>query len=397
MNIRSTYIIIYSFVLLFPLHLIGQSSSSTQERLLKLTRISINENRCHDALNYLDSLENVPLSKEGEMETFSLRGKAYSLLALEENCRDSSNFDICSDYAEKTVIWFEKILNYTQKDELFHIYAQAELNRFYDNLITEGAAEFIKNNTQSASFFFRQAIYINHTDPIILRYSMIASELNQDFEKALEYSDMLLEVNYDSVEVYESRAFYYENLKNPKKAIQEVDKGLEKYPLHYSLVYRGLGICVREHWYNKGLSLILPLVKKFPSDEKALMNIGMLYESLEKPDLAMLYYTRAINVSPTRLDAYLNISQLQFMEAVKIQKVIMNWSTNKQKEKYKNIHKSELRKKAKFYLNLTYLNAKKAYLLDKENKDALTTYYNASLLLNRSKELKELEESLEVK
>ncbi|OHX67553.1 tetratricopeptide repeat protein [Flammeovirga pacifica] len=393
----NTLIIIQYLLVIFCSITFGQSSSSSQERLLKLSRYSINENRCNDALNYLDTLESISLTKEGEMEMFSLRAKSYSILALNEDCSDSTTIDVCTEYTENTIYWYQKILSYSDSSQLFYKYAKAELNRFYDNLITEGTAQFIKGNIIKASYFFKQAILINTTDPINLRYSMIAAELTQDYQKALDYSDLLLKVNYDSIEVFESRAFYYESLKNPKKAIEEVDKGLKKYPIHYSLVYRGLGICVREHWYNKGLSLILPLIEKYPYDEKSLMNVGMLYESLGNPNKAMLFYTRAINVSPTRLDSYLNISQLQFIEAMKIQKVIMNWNSNKQKEEYKNVHKSDLRKKAKFYLNLTYLNAKKAYLLDKENKEALTTYYNASLLLKRSKELKDLEESLEVK
>ncbi|WP_281616282.1 hypothetical protein [Flammeovirga sp. SubArs3] len=394
MSIRSLFI--YSVLILCVYNSYTQAQSITwQEKYLKLARISINENRCHDALRYLDSLQQATLTREGELEAITLVAKSYGILALEPSCSETDNFGVCSEYVTETINNYNLILQKTDIGEIFNQFTKAELDRFYDNLITAGANQFITQNFQGAAFYFDQALLVNSDDPINCRYGMIANELCNNYDKALEYSNMLLDLNYDSINVYESRSLYYEQLKAPQKAIEEVENGLAKHPVNYKLTYRGIGICVRNKWFNKAIDLIDPILKKYPFDERTLMTAGMLSEAVQDHKKAIFYYVRAANISPTRFDAYMSLSQVQFNEAIKLQKILMNWNNNKKKPEYKNVHKSDLRKESKFYLELTVKNASEASRLNKEDKESLTTKYNALLLLNRTKELKDVEETLD--
>lgn len=366
-----------------------------QETNLKYARLAINENKPKEALKYLEVLLNKNLTREGEMEVIALLGKTYSILSLNESCSDNNNHELCEQYVSSTFYWYEQILKTTDKEEIFHQYTSAELDRFYENLLTRGVNEFLDENFTSSSFFFTQAFSINNDDIVSCRYGMISNEFDGNYIKALTYSDRLLELKYDSTEVYESRAFYYEQLQQPDLALKEVENGLNKYPSQFSLIYRGVGICVREKWYERALRILEPYLDKNPFDNKTLIATGMVYEQLGNDSKAIYCYTRAIIANEYSFDAYFNLGQIQFRKAIQQQKLLVNWTQLKKKEKYKDVHKSDIKKTVKFYLEQCELNLRKAETLDAENLEVINTLRSTLVLLNKSKELKRIDDTLE--
>lgn len=391
---------IYSILLFLNFICAFQSNAFAQiNRLqienLKIARLAINNNDPKKALDPLLELLELNLSREGELEVMTLLGKTYSLLSLDDFCYDPENNIICTNYVKSTTFWYHKILDTTNENELFHLYTKAELDRFYDNLLTKGINAFINENYIEAEFYLDQTNVINSNDIVSCRYAMICSEASHHYEKALSYSDQLLDLGYDSTDVYENRAFFYEQLNQPDLALTEVQKGIQKHPSQYSLVYRGVGICIRENWNNKALEILNNYLKIDPFDTYTLVATGMVYEKTQDFNRAVLSYTKAIHSNPYSFDAYFNLGQIQFRQAIENQKVLFNWNKLKRTEEYENTHKSDVRKTVKFHLEQSVLNLNRAFELDHENEEVILTLRNAYGLLNKTKELKRIDDTLD--
>lgn len=395
-NKNVIYILLFTkLILSFSLSSAGQTPKRQQENYLNIARISINNNQPNKALEPLNKLLDINLTREGELEVMTLLGKTYSLLSLDDFCSDPKNRNTCSNYVSSTTYWYNKIINNTGENEIFNLYTKAELERFYDNLITKGVNAFLKENYNEAEFYFDQTYAINNQDLISCKYAMVSSEASNHYEKALSYSNKLLLLGYDSTDVYESRAFFYEQLGQPDLALSEVQKGISKYPKQFSLIYRGVGICIRKKWYSHALKILNNYLKINPFDTYTLVALGMVYEELEDYNRAVLSYTKAIYTNPYSFDAYFNLGQLQFRQAIEKQKILFNWNRLKRTTTYKNLHKGDIRKIVKFHLDQCVLNLNIAFDLDKENEEVISTLRNAYGLLNKSKELKRIDDTLD--
>ncbi|WP_157491546.1 hypothetical protein [Flammeovirga sp. SJP92] len=366
-----------------------------QEKNLSIARLAINNNEPYKALASLNQLLEYNLTREGELEVMTLLGKTYSILSLNDYCSDPRNKEDCDSYVNSTTYWYNKVLENTDKSEIFNLYTQAELDRFYDNLLTKGVNAFINEDYLEAEFYFDQTFIMNSNDRVSCRYAMICSEASRHFEKALTYSDRLLQLGYDSTDVYESRAFFFEQLNKPELALNEVQKGIFKHPSQYSLIYRGVGICIRKKWYTQALEILNNYLKIDPFDTHTLVATGMVYEELNDFNRAVLNYTKAIHSNPYSFDAYFNLGQIQFREAIENQKILYNWSKLKRTEDFKNIHRGDIRKTVKFHLDQSVLNLDVAFELDHENEEVISTLRNAYGLLNKSKELKRMDDTLD--
>ncbi|MBD0401721.1 lipopolysaccharide assembly protein LapB [Flammeovirga sp. EKP202] len=386
----------WAFILfLFNFHSSHAQIKRIQEKNLSIARLAINNNEPHKALDPLNELLTYNLTREGELEVMTLLGKTYSILSLDDYCSDPSNKDDCNDYVHSATDWYNKILNRTDRNEIFNLYTKAELDRFYDNLLTKGVNAFINEDYIEAEFYFDQTYIMNSNDKVSCRYAMICSEASHHYEKALTYSDRLLELGYDSTDVYESRAFFFEQLNQPELALSEVQKGIKKHPSQHSLIYRGVGICIRKEWYTQALDILNNYIKINPFDTHTLVAIGMVYEELDDFNRAVLNYTKAIYSNPYSFDAYFNLGQIQFREAIENQKILYNWGKLKKTEDFKHIHKGDIRKTVKFHLDQSVLNLNVAFDLDHENEEVILTLRNAYGLLNKTKELKRIDDTLD--
>ncbi|NME72478.1 tetratricopeptide repeat protein [Flammeovirga aprica] len=396
MNLNFNRCCFWGIILLFTLNFSSSAQiKKIQEQNLSIARLAINNNEPLKALVPLNQLLERDLTREGELEVMTLLGKTYSILSLDDYCSDPNNKENCNDYVHSTTFWYNKILNKTDKNEIFYLYTKAELDRFYDNMLTKGVNAFINEDYIEAEFYFDQTYIINNDDKVSCRYAMICSEASRHYEKALTYSDRLLELGYDSTDVYESRAFFFEQLNQPELALAEVQKGIIKHPSQYSLIYRGVGICIRRKWYSQALEILNNYLKIDPFDTHTLVATGMVYEELNDFNRAVLHYTKAIHCNPYSFDAYFNLGQIQFREAIENQKTLYNWSRLKKTEDFKDIHKGDIRKTVKFHLDQSVINLNVAFELDHENEEVISTLRNAYGLLNKTKELKRMDDTLD--
>ncbi len=124
-----------------------------------------------------------------------------------------------------------------------------------------------------------------------------------EFEKALEYADKLLEIeSEDSIGYFLKGTILVRYMNKPAQAISIFEKGLE-YNSEDSYIYNNLGNCYglldKE---DKSMECYKKSIEIDPNDLSALRNLGNVYYRNKKYDDALDTVNKLININPNSCD-----------------------------------------------------------------------------------------------
>ena len=143
-------------------------------------------------------------------------------------------------------------------------------------------------------------------------YFTQAEELrcNSQFKEAIDKYLHSILINRTNPTSYLGLALSYKNLKNYKKAIQNLKKAEELEPTDSS-IQKELALCnIFEGNFCVGIKHLIASIKLEPENLDIQMQLALVHEMIEEEDMALMIYQKIIETNPEYLRAYIQKATL---------------------------------------------------------------------------------------
>ena len=199
----------------------------------------------------------------------------------------------------------------------------AVMNSYYN----EGANAFDAGNYEAAIPQLKKAYDIAASLGIpesvdMLKYAAFACIKAKDFDKAIEYYELLHSTGYEGEDLYHHLASAYLGKGDKEQAAKAIADGIAKFPNSEGLIRENVNLKLSEGKGVEAVADLEQLLETRPDDVTLMFALGTIYGDDTKDmfdgDKAIDYYTRAINAKPDYYDAIYNLGALYINMANKI-------------------------------------------------------------------------------
>ena len=216
----------------------------------------------------------------------------------------------------------------------------AVMNSYYN----EGANAFDAGNYEAAIPQLKKAYDIASSLGIpesvdMLKYAAFACIKAKDFDKAIEYYELLHSTGYEGEDLYHHLAAAYLGKDDKEKAAKAIADGIAKFPNSEGLIRENVNLKLSEGKGTEAVADLEQLLETRPDDVTLMFALGTIYgddtKDLYNGDKAIEYYTRAINAKPDYYDAIYNLGALYINMSNKIKEqadAITGFSKAEQKQ-----------------------------------------------------------------
>ncbi len=350
---------------------------------------SLNNGLLDDAKSSIDKAEADPNTNEN-YKTFYYKARIYQDIGLTDNPKYKNLCKNCFDIAFES--YLKALVLNVVKPELKNLDLSTEAGLLqlaksinaHDGLNTEdqdalndilrnkipalsnaffniGVAHYKdKNYLKSLEYFQKSltiAIITNIVDPQLYYLTSLAALRAENYELAIKYSDLLIEINYGStndekVAIILNKAIAQRNSGNESEMLITLDKGIKAYPNeNYSLIIEKFNYYLKKKDFEKALDCINIAVEQNPRNSSMIITRATLFKELNRKQEASEDYLKAINIDPENYDANLNLGAYYFNIGIDTLKwADSNISPEKSEEyaKYKNVAQDNLKKALPF-------------------------------------------------
>lgn len=314
--------------------------------------------------------------------------------------------------------------------------AQEGLQKVRAAFVNNAIEDQKKNKNILASNKLYEAYKLGKKDTIYLYYAAESAVSAQEYDKALEYYEKLLDMNYNGaqtlyqatnvengkVETFGSEllrdasiksgthqepinekspskagsiaknvAFIYIQQDKPEKAIESMARAKAENPGDVDLMQEEANLYYNMGNMKKYNEIMSEVAKQNPNDPIVFYNLGVSAERLEDDTKATEYYKKAIELDPEMANAYNNIASIILSEDKKIteemNKLGMSAADTKKYDELK-LKKIEIIKAAIPYLQ-------KTIELDTSNITAMKYLKNIYMLTENDAKAKEMDKIIE--
>ena len=216
----------------------------------------------------------------------------------------------------------------------------AVMNSYYN----EGANAFDAGNYEAAIPQLKKAYDIAASLGIpesvdMLKYAAFACIKAKDFDKAIEYYELLHSTGYEGEDLYHHLASAYLGKGDKEQAAKAIADGIAKFPNSEGLIRENVNLKLSEGKGTEAIADLEQLLETRPDDVTLMFALGTIYGDDTKDmfdgDKAVEYYTRAINAKPDYYDAIYNLGALYINMSNKIKEqadAITGFSKAEQKQ-----------------------------------------------------------------
>ena len=199
----------------------------------------------------------------------------------------------------------------------------AVMNSYYN----EGANAFDAGNYEAAIPQLKKAYDIASSLGIpesvdMLKYAAFACIKAKDFDKAIEYYELLHSTGYEGEDLYHHLAAAYLGKDDKEKAAKAIADGIAKFPNSEGLIRENVNLKLSEGKGTEAVADLEQLLETRPDDVTLMFALGTIYgddtKDMYDGDKAVDYYTRAINAKPDYYDAIYNLGALYINMSNKI-------------------------------------------------------------------------------
>lgn len=210
------------------------------------------------------------------------------------------------------------------------------VGNYFDNT---GRAHLNAKNFAKALPAFEKAYEIGgYSDTTLLYYCGISAEYSDNYPKAKEYFQKLMERKYVRDNIYISMTSVYFNLKDTAAAVETMRKARTVYPNNINLVIMEANHFLRTNNSAKALNNLNIAVAARPNDPNYYLVRGNIYDNLANPKNEQGYaidqpansaeyfrsaesdYKKAIELKPNNFDALYNLGVLYSNDGVALNK-----------------------------------------------------------------------------
>ena len=313
--------------------------------------------------------------------------------------------------------------------------ANESLAALKNNLIQSAIADQNKEEFASAADKLYTSYQLSKQDTVYLYYAANNLVQAQDYDKAVEYLELLTELDYDGsgkaytavnvetgerenlgskqqmdlmvkteqykdpeVEKIPSKkgdvaqliARIYISQKDYEKAIAAMDNAKATNPDDMSLLQAEANMYYQMGEKEKAREILEEVADKDPSDPSTFNNIGLMYAEIEDTEKAIDFYQKALDIDPEFNEARVN------MIAAKLQaeKEIIDEMNGLGMSKADNERYDELDEKRKELYRTVLPDLEKAMEVDPDNRDIIQTAMNLYSNLGNQEKVEELKAKL---
>lgn len=391
-----------------------------QKREIRKAESAADDGEFSEAKSLLKEVENTfTEEKEKWQSTYWLtKGKAFLAEGL------GTSFEDLKTAAEA----YQKAIDLGEDEED----AKEGLQQVRAALVNNAVEDQKKSKNMLASSKLYEAYKLGKQDTLYLYYAAESAVSAQEYDKALEYYNKLLDLNFDGSQVlYQATniesgtvetfgneilrdaavksgshkdpkdekapsktgaiaknvAFIYIQQDKPDKAIESMARAKAENPGDVDLMQEEANLYYNMGNMKKYNEIMSEVAKQNPNDPVVFYNLGVSAERLEDIDKAKSYYEKAIELDPEMANAYNNIASLILSEDQKIteemNKLGMSAADTKKYDELK-AKKVEIIKSAIPYLQ-------KTIELDTSNIRAMKYLKNIYMLTENTEKVKEMD------
>jgi hypothetical protein len=352
----------------------------------------------------------------GNAKTWFYRGKIYLNIY---NSQDSIYKNLDPDALPKSYEAFKKAQELdTKKQYMVEIltllpavgesYFNFGAKKYNDGMTALNARDSVLSRAEFknsvTAFETAYTIYegMGRVDTTTIYYMSVAAELGEDYDKAINNLETLIEMDYPESGIYSSAGnIYYDHFKDAEKAAAVFSAGREKFPDDLSLLLNETNFFLAEEQTEKALNNLQLAAKIDETNPTIFFAIGAKYNEVvddtTKTDEmregafedAAEAYKKSIEIKPDYFDPNYNMGALYVNKAAGLIEVANDLPLDQQ-AKY-----DSLKSEANQYLGdcLPYLE--KARELEPEDRSTLVSLKEIYTRLKMYDELKEIDAKLE--
>jgi tetratricopeptide (TPR) repeat protein len=193
------------------------------------------------------------------------------------------------------------IINWKHNPDNIKYFLNKEYNEVYN---------YFSLNYPNSKWLKREWIKVKvNVNSAMPEFKSVSAE-KEEFNKALEDSNKLIEMNPKSAFAYNNKGFLYYNRKKYDEAISVFTRAIELDP-KYKLAYSNRGLCYcNKNEYDKAIEDCNKAIELDPEYKQAYNNRGLSYSGKKEFDKAIADYNKAIELDPKYNVAYNNRANL---------------------------------------------------------------------------------------
>lgn len=296
---------------------------------------------------------------------------------------------------EKSMNAFKKIgeldQNYYKDNYADIVQHIVSINSNYVNL---GAINYDKGNYDQAIENYINAYEANSVigkkDNEALLFAAQTAIKAKEYDKVIDVCQILLNNKYENPTIYQYLAIAYRTQDNDEKMLEFITIGREKFPEDENLINEQINAYLKLKREAEIIDQIKSMAKKQTENPIYHLILGTIYGNTESTlyniDTALMYYNKAIEISPDNENAYINVGSMYIDKAAALYNTANELPIDKVKEYDETIAK------AKSYDEKALPFVEKAYELvpgDEVIKQALKTLYVRLKMMDKAKALEE--------
>jgi len=311
-------------------------------------------------------------------KTWFTRGTIYQALLQEEGFSE--------EYVKAASESYDKVFEMVEEGDKYYTLTDLKIQELWGGYINEGSDAFSAQDLEAAVKAFEKALMVLPEDTTATLYAGIASQQMQDTDAALKYYYRLLDLDYQSEDIYNSIISIerYEN-KDLEKALEVTRMAKEEFPDSDTFQKQEINLLIKSGQVDVAKDRINDAIKKEPENANLYFNLGYLYEQLEKPEEAEDAYLKALEIDPDYLDANYNYAVFYYNKAADL----LGEARDMDLQTYKKEGK-KLEKEAKVYLEKAKPYFEKSLELAPEEVQIIETLQVVYSQLGENKKAEEM-------
>lgn len=256
-------------------------------------------------------------------KTWFYRGNIYLGIHMSA---DPNYKGLDKDALNKAFTSYQKMMELDTKKE-YMTEALQNLLIISEQLNIEGTNEFLKKEPEKPDYkralsYFEQAIDVSKTfnsiDTAAYYNASISALYGENYDKAKQYFNQLIEWNYNEPKIFSSLSTVYLATKDTATAMQIMSTGRQKYPADFNMLIAETNMFLSMGQLDKALANLKQAVVQDPQNASIHFNVGVSYDQMGNFDEAKSAYQKAIEIDPTYFDAYYNLGVLHANKAAEI-------------------------------------------------------------------------------
>jgi len=145
-----------------------------------------------------------------------------------------------------------------------------------------------------------------------------AAEKAENYEKAVQYYQNCLDINYDKARVYGILANTFKANSDTVMYLETLKKGIGEYPENVGMIFELINYYLNSNQADEALENINKGLEKDPSNHTLYFARGSIYDNKKMFSEAKDSYEKSLELKPDYFDAYYNLGALFYNNSIAI-------------------------------------------------------------------------------